>query len=198
MKKYYTYINKLPNGTPFYVGVGTYYPNGDCYKNRHHRAFIHNKRSKSWKEKASNGFHSDIVFRSDLRDDCFNKEIELIERYGRECDGGCLVNGAKGGISNSGYEWTEEQKKAHSNKFSGSNHNFYGTKRPEVGKKIQATLREKYSREPHKCGKLVLNTETGVFYFSARDAAESVPMSMSTLGKYLSGNRKNTTSFVRV
>jgi hypothetical protein len=166
MEKYFTYINKLPNGTPFYIGVGTYYPKGDSFKNKHHRAFVHNKRSDNWKKLASNGFDTDIIFRSDSRLECYKKEIDLINELGRISDGGLLVNESKGGKSTNGYKWTNEQKIKHSKLFSGQNHNFFGKKRPNVGKKIQATLKEKYSKEPHKCGKLIVNTETGLFYFS--------------------------------
>ena len=49
-----------------------------------------------------------------------------------------------------------------------------------------------------KGGKLILNTETGIYYNTITEAAESRNMSKITLIGYLLGNRKNLTSFIKV
>lgn len=44
--------------------------------------------------------------------------------------------------------------------------------------------------------KIILNTETGIFYLGAKEAAASACISTNTLQNKLSGRRKNNTSFI--
>ena len=48
------------------------------------------------------------------------------------------------------------------------------------------------------CGKLILNTQTGIFYPGLVPASESVGMNRNTLSAYLTGKCKNKTDFIRV
>jgi len=51
-------------------------------------------------------------------------------------------------------------------------------------------------RNNNKLSKLVLDTQTGIYYNSAKEAAESIGMKHSTLTKKLSGVTKKQTSFI--
>lgn len=48
------------------------------------------------------------------------------------------------------------------------------------------------------CGKLLLNTETGIYYFGLVPASESINMKRSTLSAKINGRVKNNTPFIRV
>lgn len=47
-------------------------------------------------------------------------------------------------------------------------------------------------------GQIVLNLETGIYYYSISAASESLGREHSYLGKKLLGKRKNNTSFIKV
>lgn len=99
---------------------------------------------------------------------------------------------------NKGVKWSEEQKK---NMISWN----VGRKWPEEHKlKLRGRkhTREaiikigKASKGNAFASKIVLNTETGIYYNSASEAAKSIDMPNSSFAKRLSGKRKNETSFV--
>lgn len=46
--------------------------------------------------------------------------------------------------------------------------------------------------------KLILNTETGIFYYGNRDASKTIGITHSNLARQLNGGRKNKTSFIYV
>lgn len=81
---------RLDKNEVFYVGIGT-----DKY---FFRAKDKKRRNRYWNNitKVSNWYH-EIVFISDSIDVVKQKEIELIESFGRICDGGTLCNVTKGG-----------------------------------------------------------------------------------------------------
>jgi len=45
--------------------------------------------------------------------------------------------------------------------------------------------------------KIIINKETGIFYFGYREAAESIAMKISTLSAMLNGQNKNTTNLIQ-
>lgn len=49
-----------------------------------------------------------------------------------------------------------------------------------------------------KEGKLILDQQTGIFYFSCRDASKSYGIVQNTLSQYLSGRRPNKTNLIYV
>ena len=65
------------------------------------------------------------------------------------------------------------------------------------GKKCSEETRKKMS-ENSKNSKIILNTQTGVFYDSIKDAGKSININYSTLRYYLQNNCKNKTPFILV
>ena len=63
------------------------------------------------------------------------------------------------------------------------------------GKKHSEETRKKISEVKIK---IILNTQTGIFYFGCKEAAESMNINHGTLRGKISGNRKNTTPFIYV
>lgn len=55
-----------------------------------------------------------------------------------------------------------------------------------------------YAKSGKAASKIVLNTQTGIFYDSAKDAANAFGLNYLTLMKRLSGNYKNNTSLIYV
>ena len=49
-----------------------------------------------------------------------------------------------------------------------------------------------------KIGKLILDQQNGIFYFSCRDAGKSYGVTQNTLSQYLSGRRLNKTNLIYV
>lgn len=76
-----------------------------------------------------------------------------------------------------------------------------GRKRSEeTCEKISESVKGRIHSEEtiRKMSYLILNTQTGVFYFGTKEAAESMNINRGTLKNYLSGNRKNKTPFIYV
>jgi len=58
---------------------------------------------------------------------------------------------------------------------------------------------KKHSQETkNKISKLILNTETGIFYYGSKEASETININRGTLISYLTKKRKNKTSFIYV
>lgn len=99
MKEYYTYAYLREDRTPYYVGKGT----GS-------RAFRkHERRGKNIvplppKDRIL------ILKKFEDEDEAFKHEDYMIELYGRECDGGILINLTIGGRSRAFYKTDEERK----------------------------------------------------------------------------------------
>ncbi|HUT29623.1 MAG TPA: hypothetical protein VMX13_07520 [Sedimentisphaerales bacterium] len=90
-RSYYVYIHKdRQSGVPFYVGRG-----------KGKRAYKTDGRSSAWGEKVdslSEGYSVEIVKEHLTEDESCDVEMDLIEKYGRLCDGnGTLVNMTDGG-----------------------------------------------------------------------------------------------------
>jgi hypothetical protein len=117
-----------------------------------------------------------------------------------------------------GYKHTEDWKRKMSEMRKGkpiyasrgSNHFMYGKKHSEetikrmiakkTGKKasIEARMNMSKSHSGENCphSKLIVNTETGIFYFSCSEAARSAGVNKNTLHSYLRGKYKNKTSLI--
>jgi len=77
------------------------------------------------------------------------------------------------------------------NPMFGNGHKLLGDKNGMYGKKRKRESIEKYCR-------VILNTQNGIFYFGAKEAATSMNLHWPTLKNRLNGNIKNNTSFVYV
>ena len=107
--KYYVYVHiRIDINSIFYVGIGTKYNHKFDYT----RAKSVKGRNYFWQEAIKETpYKINIIFESDDYDLVKNKEIELIEKYGRLClNNGLLTNIANGGAGNYGVTHKHLQK----------------------------------------------------------------------------------------
>lgn len=114
------------------------------------------------------------------------------------------------GSWNIGRKPTEEHLQKNREANSGEKNAFYGKRHsPETleqirqkltGKKAsgetRALLRSQRTSDKHSASKLVLDTSTGIFFDSAKDAAKAYNISHSTLKSRLNGGTKNKTNLI--
>lgn len=62
-------------------------------------------------------------------------------------------------------------------------------------KLIERNIGNKYAQ--NKC-RIILNTETGIFYYGNKDASKTIGITHVYLARQLNGDRKNKTSFIYV
>lgn len=67
----------------------------------------------------------------------------------------------------------------------------------QLGRKHSTNTKEKM-RLSNKNTKLVLNTETGIYYYGCKEAGESMNIHNKTLRNKLNGSKKNNTKFIYV
>lgn len=97
--------------------------------------------------------------------------------------------------SNTGLKRTAEQKKHFSKVKSGIFNPMYGKKVKESSKQLQ---REKISGKLNYLSKIILNIETGIFYFGLNEASKSINMKKATLHVNITKNKINNTPFIYV
>jgi hypothetical protein len=203
---------RLDKNEPFYIGIGS-------DSNGNHKRAYQNKdrRNKIWNDIVNKtDYKVDILFDDITIKEAIKKEIEFIELYGRISFGnGTLANLTDGGDGVSGYVHTNESKKKMSECRSGSNNSMYGRSgvlAPWFGKKWSIESRIKLSKsrigknnpmygrtgECAPSSKLVLDTFTGIYYISCKEAAETIGISYKRLVRYLNGTRKNKTNLIYV
>jgi group I intron endonuclease len=67
---------------------------------------------------------------------------------------------------------------------------------PETLLKMSKAREGKYNNGDHPMAKIILNTETGIFYSCIKEAAESIGLKRPTLSAKLIGYSKNNTSLI--
>lgn len=187
----YRHINQETFET-FYVGIGS-----------EKRAYDFNNRNSFWKRYISKHGKPIVYIEAveiDLAVAC-EFERELILFFGRRnSKTGSLVNLSDGGDGTTGFNHNAETRKKMSDL--------------KIGKKIPLSTinkiadanrgQKRTSETKAKIGlrsigrnsKLVLNTESGIFYDSIKSAAGSTNISPVYFQQQLNGIRKNKTSFV--
>jgi hypothetical protein len=112
----------------FYIGIGE----------NESRAYDKKGRSRVWKNTASKGYETEILFEDLTWEQAVEKEKEFIALYGRKDLGlGTLVNLTDGGEGTIGYKHTQEAKEKNRIAASGKNNAFYGKERPDHSLKMQ-------------------------------------------------------------
>lgn len=138
-KIYYVYLHiRKDNEIVFYVGKGT-----DDGNLLYERSKV-TERNKWWKNITNKtDYLVEVVFISNSEIDAFNKEKELIKKYGRRDLGlGPLVNLTDGGEGSCGIIITEETRKKLSNARTGEKNHKYGKPTPkDTCEKISKTLK---------------------------------------------------------
>ncbi len=172
--EHYIYQHVL-NGVVFYIGLSKFYKK----RNPFYRAYDISKthRSNDWMNFVNGRkIEVEILIQGISKEDAIKKEIEIIAKHKRVCDGGTLVNLAIGGSGANGFKYTKEM----SNKRSSD----------QIGRKKSAETKLKLSLLRSK---IVLNSQTGIYYNSAKEAAHLLGMPSTTFRK-----RMNAMSFIYV
>jgi len=179
---------RLDKNEPFYVGIGS---------GGYRRANSSKGRNKIWYGIVARTDYEVEIILDDLGwQEARIKEKEFISLYGRiDKNNGPLCNLTEGGDGTLGVSaWNKGQKlsKEHINSLSKAQ---TGLRRSQesIDKAIE-TKRLTFSNK----GKIVLNTQTGVYYISVREAAKSIGKAQSILCRKLNGDRRNNTPFVYV
>lgn len=189
----------------FYIGIGDEV-----------RANNTTKRSEFWKRYYNkHGRRVEILYNNLTLEEAKLKEIELISKYGRINNGtGILVNLTDGGDGSEGYIHSLESKlklSEYAKQRTGENNPFYGKKHSEEWKlnfsenhpkPMLGTKRPEHSEKMKGSNNanstILLNLETGIFYYGYREAAESTDnLSMYHIRDSISGKVSKKYDFVK-
>lgn len=191
---------RLDTEEVFYIGIGS----DNKYKRANHKT----DRNKFWKNITSKTDYSVTILCDNITwEEACSIEKALILQYGRRDLGtGSLVNLTDGGEGMQGYTFTEIHRQRMSNakkgrkggKGRGKGNTMTEEQRSKMGKH---RIGKKLSEETRKkigatTAKIVLNTQTGIYYFGIKEAAESINMSEATLRSWLRGIRPNKSSLI--
>ena len=179
---------RLDKNEPFYIGIGS---------NGYRRAYSKRGRNKIWNRIASKTNYDVEILIDDLEwNEARIKEQEFISLYGRIDKGnGTLCNLTPGGDGTIGVQAWNKGKKLSLKHIENLSKSQTGLKRSKES--ILKAIETKKKTFRNK-GKVVLNTQTGIYYVSVSEAAKSIGKRQSILTKKLNGDRKNNTSFIYV
>lgn len=201
---------RLDKNTPFYVGKGSEL-----------RAYDFRNRSKYHKRIVNkHGCEVEVIFQTLDESLAFAKETEFIKMY--KALGYCETNFTDGGEGNSGYNYTDEQRLAHSirnrgpkNPAFGKGYRQLGENNPMFGKvpyskgkknprwsewlRANNHLVERkhtdFSGSKNPRAKKVIDLNTGIIYGSLKDAVTSLNLGRyHTVKAQLNGTNSNRTS----
>ena len=218
----YRHIRKDTNKV-FYIGKGSISLssiNSNSIKKKYKRAFSKYNRNDWWLSISKFGYIVEIISYDLTQEEANELESFLIQEYGRkDCNKGFLVNLTDGGEGTLGYKMSQSQKDKIGNINRGDNnfwrkspkelHPMYGrilNLNPYYGKTHSEDVKNKMRKphfknrgENHPKSKIILNTETGVFYMSIKEASESCELKYNTLKNILNGSHKiNNTYFIKI
>lgn len=155
MKKFYVYQLRLENcDSPFYIGKGTgsrasSHLTTSSMKGRSHKNNVIRKALANGVAVLVEILHDGLTDREALE-----KEVELIAKFGRKINGGCLTNATDGGDGASGYKHTEEAKRKIAESKTGNQNNGSGMRgkahNPETRAKMSRVRTGKVQSDVHK------------------------------------------------
>lgn len=184
---------KLGTSEVFYIGIGT-------LKN-YRRAYAKGRRSPFWKSiVAKYGYEVEILSHNLSWIEACELEIILISYYKRrDCCGGTLVNLTDGGDGAKGVIYTDERKDQKRVATSGENNYWFGKTLSEEHKdKIRISNTGNMVGSKHPRSKLVLDTQTGIFFDCLREASEAHSIKYTTLKAMMQGVNRNKTDLIYV
>lgn len=176
---------RLDTDEVFYVGIGK------SVKRAHHKR----GRNTHWKNIVNKvGYSVEIVCTCEDWNEACQIEQYLIKFYGRRDLGlGSLVNMTDGGEGVLGITVSDETKSLMSKAKKGKPSNFKGSVMTEDHKR-------KISESKKGCNPTVvqgvLDTQTGVFYNSIKEASFYYDIKRTTLNAMLKGQNKNKTNLI--
>ena len=183
-KNAYVYRHRrLDTNEIFYIGIGK--------TKNYKRAYRKDNRTTHWKNIVNKAnYKVEIIIENLSWKDACELEILLISEYGRKDLGlGTLVNMTNGGDGATNKIWTIESRK----KMSISS----------TGKKMSEEAKEKMSifwkncKTKNSC-KIVLDTQTGIFYNSLREASQYYNFSYTCLTSMITGQNPNKSNLIYV
>lgn len=214
-KKYCIYRHLKPNGEVFYIGIGS-----------EKRSKVTHHRNKFWNNIINKYKYEIQILKSDLTwEDAIELEKILISFYGRrDLNLGTLVNMTDGGDGNQNIIFTEETKRKMSESRKGrvcSEETRIKIGKANKGNKLSEERKKEISEfqkgkrlsDNHKLNiskgisnnlinnksaKLILDLNTGIYYYSTKDASFAINMNHSTLRAQLAGQNPNKTNFIYV
>lgn len=171
---------RLDTNEVFYIGIGK----------TKKRAFYKYGRNSHWKNIVNKVEYSvEIVTETDTWEKACQIEQYLIKFYGRyDLGTGNLVNKTDGGEGVNGFNHSEKTKKQISKSKKGCNNLFKGTKYTKDRALKCSSL--------HKKDLVILNLDTGIFYETIKEVAETYNFKRTTLNAMLSGQNKNKTNII--
>jgi hypothetical protein len=177
---------RLDKNEPFYIGIGS---------GGYRRAYSKKGRNKIWNGIVSKTDYEVEIVLDDLGwAEVREKEKEFILIYGRIDKGtGTLCNLTEGGDGTIGNQAWNKGKKLSKNHIESLSKAQTGLKRSKES--ILKAIETKKNNFTNK-GKIVLNTQNGIYYSSVSDASKSYNMIQSTLTRKLNGVLVNNTPFV--
>ena len=188
---YKVYTHRDSEGKVFYVG---------CTKDKYRPFRKYNtkspKRSLEWFERCNNDFTVEIVAEGLSQELAYELEEFMIAEYGRECDGGVLVNKSTGGHGSNGttFKHSNETKEVISQSLKGRVFTAeHKQKLSESGyKRFEKEVRTG-SNNPRS--KKVICIVTGKVWGCVKDCALDNNINYNTLAHKLNGNNTNNTNF---
>ena len=147
----------------------------------------------------------------EIIEECDFDDLLCRERYWQDFYDVLGINGLNCKLTTCGElkgVMSEETRNIISVKNSGDKNGMYGKQKTEEEKQARRDYRhtpeniEKIklasTRGNNPTAKIVLNTQTGIFYGCVEDASDTIGMKRDTLKQKLNGRRKNNTDFIYV
>ena len=177
---------RLDKNEPFYIGIG-------ITKN-YSRAYSKKSRNKLWKTIANkSGYEVEIIFDDLSWEEACKKEKEFITLYGRiDTKTGILSNMTNGGDGTIGINVWNKGKKLSDKHIQSLSKAQTGLKRSrESILKAIETKKNNFTTR----GRIVLNTQNGIYYSSVSEAANAIGKKQSYLSLVLNGGIKHNKTF---
>lgn len=194
IKDAYVYRHtKLGTSEVFYIGIGN--------QPKYSRAYTKKSRSVFWNTIVTKyNYEVEILAHNLTWEQACELETILISYYKRrDCCGGTLVNMTDGGDGARGVIISEEQRKQKSISNSGENNYWFGKKLSKEHKdKIRESNTDNMIGEKHPRSRLVLDTQTGVFFMCLREASQAYNIKYTTLKAMMQGVNRNKTNLIYV
>lgn len=158
----------------------------------HYKRLLCKKQPKLYNSFKKYGYENHKI---EIAIECNVEDLNFYERY-YQIHYDCINNGLNVTLvrdNNNSGKMSNETKEKLSIANSGVNNGMYGKK---ITEKVKSIQREKLSGENNYLSKLVLNTQTGIYYSCLTEAAHSCNMIKGTLWASIVKNKVNKTNFI--